>query len=325
MLPTMAEIEAARRQVALHAWRTPLVRLDPMRSRAFAGDADVYLKLENLQPIGAFKIRGAAAVVGALAPGEAAQGLVTASAGNMAQAVAHLARELGVPCTVLVPEFAPETKVIANERLGARVIRVTYEEWWEAFQKRCFPGVEGTFVHAFDDPQVMAGNATIALEVLEELPDVDAIVTPWGGGGLTCGVAVAVRELRPHCRLVAAEVESAAPYAAAVAAGRPVEIDITPSFVDGIGSRSVFPQMFERAQGLGVESAVASVDDVAAALLLAAERNHVIAEGAGACPVACAIAGRAGGGKVVCIVSGGNIDLDEVASLVATYGKRAEP
>jgi len=264
-------------------------------------------------------------VVGALAPGEAAQGLVTASAGNMAQAVAHLARELGVPCTVLVPEFAPETKVIANERLGARVIRVTYEEWWEAFQKRCFPGVEGTFVHAFDDPQVMAGNATIALEVLEELPDVDAIVTPWGGGGLTCGVAVAVRELRPHCRLVAAEVESAAPYAAAVAAGRPVEIDITPSFVDGIGSRSVFPQMFERAQGLGVESAVASVDDVAAALLLAAERNHVIAEGAGACPVACAIAGRAGGGKVVCIVSGGNIDLDEVASLVATYGKRAEP
>ena len=325
MLPTMAEIEAARRQVALHAWRTPLVRLDPMRSRAFAGDADVYLKLENLQPIGAFKIRGAAAGVGALAPGEAAQGLVTASAGNMAQAVAHLARELGVPCTVLVPEFAPETKVIANERLGARVIRVTYEEWWEAFQKRCFPGVEGTFVHAFDDPQVMAGNATIALEVLEELPDVDAIVTPWGGGGLTCGVAVAVRELRPHCRLVAAEVESAAPYAAAVAAGRPVEIDITPSFVDGIGSRSVFPQMFERAQGLGVESAVASVDDVAAALLLAAERNHVIAEGAGACPVACAIAGRAGGGKVVCIVSGGNIDLDEVASLVATYGKRAEP
>ncbi len=325
MLPTMAEIEAARRQVALHAWRTPLVRLDPMRSRAFAGDADVYLKLENLQPIGAFKIRGAAAVVGALAPGEAARGLVTASAGNMAQAVAHLARELGVPCTVLVPEFAPETKVVANERLGARVIRVTYEEWWEAFQKRCFPGVEGTFVHAFDDPQVMAGNATIALEVLEELPDVDAIVTPWGGGGLTCGVAVAVRELRPHCRLVAAEVESAAPYAAAVAAGRPVEIDITPSFVDGIGSRSVFPQMFERAQGLGVESAVASVDDVAAALLLAAERNHVIAEGAGACPVACAIAGRAGGGKVVCIVSGGNIDLDEVASLVATYGKRAEP
>ena len=323
-MPTMADIEVARQRVTAHVWRTPLVRLDPMRTELFAQNTEIYLKLENLQSIGAFKIRGAAAVVGDLAPEDLARGLVTASAGNMAQAVAHLAREMGVPCTVLVPNFAPETKVAANERLGAHVIRVTYEQWWQAFHDRVFPGAEGTFVHAFDDPRVMAGNATIALEILEDLPDVAAIVTPWGGGGLTCGVASALATAKPSCRVVAAEVAGAAPYAAAVEAGRPVEIEYKPSFVDGIGSRSVFPDMFKWARMLGVQSAVASVDEVAAALLLTAERNHMIAEGAGACPVACAIAGRAGGGKVVCVVSGGNIDLEEVALLVATYRKKLE-
>lgn len=323
VIPTLADIEAARTYVAAHAWRTPLVRLDPLRSEPFAGDVEVYLKLENLQKIGAFKLRGAAAVVGELSSEELAAGLVTASAGNMAQAVAFLARELGVPCTVLVPEFAPHSKIVANERLGARVIRVSYEQWWRAFQERSFPGVEGTFVHAFDDTRVMAGNGTIALEVLEELPEVDAIVTPWGGGGLTCGVAVAVRELKPACRVVAAEVQGAAPFAAALQAGRPVEIEYTPSFVDGIGSRTVFPQMFERARRLEAASAVASVSEVAEALLLMAERNHVVAEGAGACPVACAVAGRAGTGKVVCVVSGGNIDLAEVAVLIGGSSRGA--
>jgi len=323
VLPTVADIEVARERVAAHARRTPLVRLDPLRSAMFADGTEVYLKLENLQSIGAFKIRGAAAVVGDLTPADLARGLVTASAGNMAQAVAHLARELGVPCTVLVPDFAPETKVAANERLGARVIRVTYEQWWQAFRERTFPGVEGTFVHAFDDRRVMAGNATIALEILEDLPDADAVVTPWGGGGLTCGVAAALAAVKPTCRVVAAEVAGSAPLAAALEAGRPLEIECTPSFVDGIGSRSVFPQMFERARSLGVRSAVAQVDEVAEALLLMAARNHVVAEGAGACPVACAVAGRAGAGKVVCVVSGGNIDLEEVAALVATYRRGA--
>lgn len=316
MIPDRAHMERARQRILPHCLRTPLVRLDPMRAEAFAAGVEVYLKLENLQPIGAFKLRGAAAVVGELAAEEVERGLVTASAGNMAQAVAYLARELGVPCTVLMPDFAPQSKVAASERLGARVVLITYEQWWQAFQERCFPGVEGTFIHAFDDTRVMAGNATIALEILEDLPQTDAIVTPWGGGGLTCGVAAAVRALRPACRVVAAEVAGAAPLAAALAAGGPQEIEFTPSFVDGIGSRSVFPQMFERAQQLGVQSAVANVGEVADALLLMAERNHVVAEGAGACPVACAVAGRAGEGSVVCVVSGGNIGLPEVADLI---------
>lgn len=318
MIPDPADIDRARRLIAPHCLRTPLVRLDPMRAEAFAAGAEVYLKLENLQPIGAFKLRGAAAAVGELTAADMERGLVTASAGNMAQAVAYLARELDVPCTVLMPDFAPQSKVAASERLGARVILITYEQWWRAFQERSFPGIEGTFIHAFDDTRVMAGNGTIAWEILEDLPQADAIVTPWGGGGLTCGVAAAVRVLRPSCRVVAAEVAGAAPLAASLAAGRPTDIEFTPSFVDGIGSRSVFPQMFEWANELGVQSAVAEVAEVAEALLLLAERNHVVAEGAGACPVACAVTGRAGMGKVVCVVSGGNIALEEVAGLVAS-------
>lgn len=322
-LPTLADIQAARAAIigapgSGSAIRTPLVRLDATRPR---GDGpEIYLKLENLQPIGSFKIRGAAAVMAATDPAELARGVVTASAGNMAQGVAWLARERGIPCTVIAPESAPKVKTDAVERMGGRVIRVTFSEWWRAFEEHAFPGVEGVFVHAFDDLRVMAGNGTIAIEILEDLPDADAIVTPWGGGGLTCGVAAAAHALRPECRVYAAEVAGAAPLAAALGAGRPVEIDYQPSFVDGIGSPTVFPQMFERARSMVAGSLVADVGAVADALLLMAERNHVIAEGAGACPVACALSGAAGAGKVVCVVSGGSIHLSEVAALAAPQG-----
>jgi threonine dehydratase len=303
MLPSLAEINDARSMIANAAIRTPLVRLN-----VAGAPAEIYLKLEKLQPIGSFKIRGAANTMGHMTPKMLSHGVLTASAGNMAQGVAWRARELGIPCTVVAPETAPDTKVRAIERLGGRVIKVPFEEWWRAFEDRAFPGNDATFIHSFDDLNVMAGNGTIALEIVEDLPEFDAVVIPWGGGGLTCGIATALRALNVNCKIYAADVATAAPLTASLAAGSPQSVDYQPSFVDGIGARLVFPQMLERAKDLIDGSLVADLDSVSSALRLMAERNHIIAEGAGACPVACALAGQAGGGKVVCIVSGGNID-----------------
>jgi threonine dehydratase len=311
MIPTLTEIQAARRMIAGSTIRTPLVRLNTPDA-----PGEIYLKLENLQPIGSFKIRGATNAMAHMSAEQLARGVLTASAGNMAQGVAWRARELGIPCTVVAPETAPETKVKAIERLGGRVIKVSFEMWWQTFQDRAYPGIEATFIHAFDDPQVMAGNGTIALEILEDLPEVEAIVIPWGGGGLSCGIAVTMRALKPACRLYAAEVAAGAPLAASLAAGSPQVVDYQASFVDGIGSKTVFPQMLERAQALLDGALVAELAEVAAAMRLLAERNRIIAEGAGACPVACALAGKAGQGKIVCIVSGGNIDLSKLCKLL---------
>jgi threonine dehydratase len=311
MLVSLADVEEARRHVAGAALRTPLVRLNA------DAPAEIYLKLENLQPIGSFKIRGAASALAHVPPDRLRRGVLTASMGNMAQGVSYRARELGVPCTVVAPDSAPAVKVAAVERLGGRVIKVPFDRWWQTFQERAYPGVDATFIHAFDDPHVMAGNGTIGLEILEDLPDVDAVVIPWGGGGLTCGIAAALRARRPGCRVYAAEVATAAPLSASLAAGRPEVVDYKPSFVDGIGSRTVFPQMLERARRLIDGALVVGLAEVEAAVRLLAGRNHVIAEGAGACPVACALAGRAGGGKVVCVVSGGNIGLGELCRILS--------
>lgn len=313
MIPTIEDIQKARATIAATAIRTPLVRLNVPDT-----PAQIFLKLENLQPIGAFKIRGAANAMANIPVEQLARGVLTASAGNMAQGVAWQARRLKIPCTVIAPDTAPETKIKAIERLDGRVIKVPFETWWQTFQKRAYPGIEATFIHAFDDPYVMAGNGTIALEILEELPDVDTVVIPWGGGGLACGIAAAMRALKPGCRLYAAEVATGAPLAASLAAAAPQVVDYRPSFVDGIGSKTVFPQMLERAQLLLDGSLVAGLEEVAAAVRLLAERNRVIAEGAGACPVACALAGQAGAGKVVCVVSGGNIDLSKLCALLAS-------
>ena len=308
-LISLAAIEDARRRIANAAIRTPLVRLN-------VPDTEIYLKLENLQPIGSFKIRGAANAIARLSKEELERGVVTASAGNMAQGVAWCARRLGIPCTVIAPSTAPDAKIDAIERLGGRVIKVSFDEWWRAFEERSFPGAEGTFIHSFDDPDVMAGNGTIALEILEDLPDVDAVIIPWGGGGLTCGIASAMRHLRPACKVFTAEVSTAAPLAASMAAGVPTTIDYLPSWVDGIGARAVFPQMFERARSLIDGSLIADLDSVALALRLLAQHNHIIAEGAGACPVACALSTPTPG-KLVCIISGGNINLSKLAQLLS--------
>jgi threonine dehydratase len=309
--PGLAEIRLARERIAGTAIRTPLVRLNVADA-----PAEIWLKLENLQPIGSFKIRGATNAMARIPPDKLSRGVFTASAGNMAQGVAWCARERGIPCTVIAPDTAPATKVAAIQRLGGRVIRAPFERWWQTFQDRAYPGVDAHFIHAFDDLDVMAGNGTIGLEILEDLPDVDAIVIPWGGGGLSCGIASAVRVLKPACRILAAEVATAAPLAAAMAAGSPQAVDYQPSFVDGIGSRSVFPRMFERAQALIDGVLVANLAEVGKAIAFMAERNCIVAEGAGACAPACALAGRAGGGKVVCVVSGGNIDLSRLCAVL---------
>lgn len=311
-VPSLAEINEARGRIARSAIRTPLVRLSFKEA-----PAEIYLKLENLQPIGSFKIRGATNAMSHIEPGILSRGVLTASAGNMAQGVAWRALELGIPCTVIAPETAPQTKIKAIELLGGRVIKVPFAEWWRTFEQRSFPGVDATFIHAFDDLNVMAGNGTIALEILEELPDVDAVLIPWGGGGLTCGIAAAMRALNSQCKIYAAEVATAAPLIASLAAGKPQTVDYQPSFVDGIGAKVVFPQMLERARQLIDGSLVAELDQVRSALRLMAERNRIIAEGAGACPVACALAGKAGSGKVACIVSGGNIDFATLCEILS--------
>ena len=303
----LAAIEAARERIAGAAVRTPLLRLH------VEAPAEIYLKLENLQPVNSFKIRGATNAV-MLAPEKARRtGLVTASAGNMAQGVAWTARELGVPATIAVPEHAPQAKLAAIERLGGRVLKLPYDDWWNAIVTSRVDGVEGLFVHPVQDPGVMAGNGTIGLEVLDDLPAPDAVVIPYGGGGLTAGIASAVKALRPGTRIFTAEPATAAALAAAVAAGGPIDVDYQASFVDGSGSRRVLDTMWPLVRPLVDGALSIPVAEVAAAVRLLAERARVVAAGAGALALAAALSGRAGSGKVVCIVSGGNINLSTLA------------
>jgi threonine dehydratase len=304
-------IRAARARIAGAAIRTPLVRL-----AMDDAPAEIFLKLENLQPIGSFKIRGASNAMALADPERLARGVWTASAGNMAQGVAWQARRLGLQCTVVAPDHAPETKLAAIARLGGRVVKVPFAEWFEILRAHAYPGMEGCFIHPVSDPAVMAGNGTIGLEILEDLPDVEAVLIPYGGGGLSCGIASAVRASSPAVRLYACEVATAAPLAAAIAAGSPHPIPHTPSFVDGIGSPFVLPEIWPLARRLLDGSLVVGLAEVAAAIRLLIERARVVAEGAGAASVAAALTGRAGTGKVVCVVSGGNIDAGKLATLL---------
>jgi threonine dehydratase len=284
--------------------RTPLVQLDER----------IWLKLENLQPIGSFKLRGALSAVRAASRDELAGGVVTASAGNMAQGVAWAAREAGVRAWVVAPEDAPRAKLDAVERLGGEIVPVSHEAWWQAMVDRGYEGLDGLFVHPVEDEAVMAGNGTIGLEIVEELGEFDAIVIPWGGGGLTTGIASAVKALRPGVRVVTAEPETAAPLAAALRAGGPAEIDFRPSFVDGAGGRALLPTMWDRAQEVVDEAVAVPLDEVAEAMRVLASRAHVVAEGAGALALAAA---RRRDDRCVCIVSGGNVDAAVLARVLA--------
>ena len=310
---SLDDIRAARERIADSVIRTPLVRLN-------VDDTEIFLKLENLQPIGSFKLRGAGNAIALADPDELAHGVYTASAGNMAQGVAWHARRLGIPCTVVVPDHAPETKLAAVARLGGRIIKVPFDDWWQVLVTRHHPGIDGVFIHPVSDPAVLAGNGTIGLEILEDLPDVDTIFVPYGGGGLACGIATAVRALRPETQIFACEVETSAAFSAALAAGAVTRIDYTASFVDGIGSGSVLAEMWPLAQRLLDGSRVMTLAAVAEAVRTLAERNRVIAEGAGAAALAAALAeqdthSRGAAGKVVCVISGGNIDLERLAKI----------
>src|SRR6195256_5706294 len=302
MIP-LEEIRRARERLGASVLRTPLVRFDER----------IWLKLENLQPIGSFKLRGALSAVRAASPSELAGGVVTASAGNMAQGVAWAAREAGVRATIIAPDDAPRAKLDAVERLGGESTPVPHEVWGQTMVARRYDGVDGLFVHPVEDDAVMAGNGTIGLELCEDLAAFDEVIIPWGGGGLTTGIASAVKALRPDVRVVTAEPETAATPAASLRAGEPTGIDFALSFVDGAGGRALLPTMWEHARELVDEAAAVPLEDVREAVRLLAGRTRVVAEGAGALALAAA---QRREDQVVCIVSGGNIDPAVLAEIL---------
>ena len=308
---TLEAALAARDRIARIATRTPLVRL-----QVDTGKNEVYMKLESLQPIGSFKLRGAANAMALAGKSALANGVYTASAGNMAQGVAWCARELGVKCKVIVPEQAPKAKTDAIERLGGEVIRKSFDEWWQTILNHGYPGMDGLFIHPFADDGVMAGNGTIALEIFDDLQDVDAILIPYGGGGLSCGIASIAHAISPGTEVYAVEVETAAPLTASLAAGTPTTVTMTRTFIDGMGSGGLSDEMWPLVKSLFAGTIVVTVAQVAAAVKLLAERGRVVAEGAGAAAVAAALNGGFEGKRIVCIVSGGNIDQDKLAIIL---------
>jgi len=308
-------VRAAASRIYHVARRTPLIRLDPVGRSA----PEVFLKLEILQPIGSFKIRGAVNAIAQLTPAQLAGGVWTVSAGNAAQGVALAAREYGAAASVLVMDTAPATKLAAIERFGATIVKATYDECWRAVETHASDRMRGRLVHPFDDDDFISGNGTAALEILEDLPDVDAVIAPIGGGGLLAGIGAVMSAARPDARVYGAEPETAAPLARSLAAHAPSRFDEwQASFVDGAGGKSVLPSMWPLLESTVSESVVVTLDEAAAAMKLAAERCRIIIEGAAACAVAAARSPRiaaAGHRKVVAVVSGGNIDLSRFAAL----------
>ena len=333
VLPDLISGEAlaeARGRIYDSAVRTPLIRLPvsngppdrvdrpdrPDRLTALPPNA-IWLKLETLQPVGSFKIRGARNAIGALVPETLAQGIYTASAGNMALGLAWCARERRLPFTAIVPNQAPAAKLSKLEKLGARILPVPYERWWQVLEEHHYPDVPGTFIHPVANPAVIAGNATIGWEILEQLPEVDTVLVPFGGGGLSCGIGSALRESGSTARVIGCEIETATPLTAALRAGTPRMVERTPSFVDGIGGSGLLPEMWPLVRRLVDSAAVVSLQETREAIRTLIERVHVVAEGAGAVPVAAACSGRITGQRVCCVVSGGNIDPRVLVEIVA--------
>src|SRR5216117_2097879 len=312
----LAEIQAARRRIAAIILRTPLVRLE------LGPDyPDIRLKLENLQPINAYKLRGAANAVAMLSESERKRGVWTISAGNAGQGVAYAARQASAPCTVVVIETAPKSKLERMRALRAKLIPVTCDAAWKALDERSFPGAEGTFVHPFDDHNFIAGHGTMGLEILEDAPDAKAVIASIGGGGLITGIASAIKSIKPEIKIFGAEPETAAPAALSFAKNSPqVFKNWKASFVDGAGGQSVFPRMWERMKPLVDGYIVVTLEETKNAMRLMAEKARIISEGAGALPLAAALTGKAGKGPIVAIVSGGNIDLTKFCELISQDG-----
>jgi len=300
---TLNEIRSAGKRLRNLAVRTPLLRLN-----IDDAPAEIFIKMENLQPIGSFKIRPAGNAILNTAKTQIADGVYTASSGNMAQGVAYAARKLGVPATVLLPENAAANKVAALKRLGAAIKFLPDEEWWQVIADHGHPDIPGKFIHPVASQDVLAGDGTVGLEIFEDLPEVDTVLVPFGGGGLACGIASALRELNPGVKVMGSESEHCAPLTAALDAGRPVQLPCPHTFISGIGVGKVLDEMWPLVRELIPGAVVASVEDIAGTIRLLAERHRIIAEGAGAAPVAAALAGKAGKGKVVCVISGGNLD-----------------
>ena len=309
---TLDEVRAAEKRIQSTILRTPLVRLE--LGKEFP---DIRLKLENLQPINAYKLRGAANAVAMLGEAERKRGVWTISAGNAGQGVAYAARRAGVPCTVVAIETAPTAKIERMRALGAKLVLVPYEVAWKALDERAYAGVEGTFVHPFDDHDFIAGHATMGLEILEDAPDTAAVIAAIGGGGLVAGVGSALKALKPAIKVFGVEPETAAPFARSFAAGSPqVFSDWKASFVDGAGGQSLFPRMWQRMKPVVDGALVVSLDETRKAMRLLAEKTRIVSEGAGALSLAAALSGKAGQGPIVAIVSGGNIDLEKFCELI---------
>jgi threonine dehydratase len=309
---SLQDILDAQQRIKGKVNRTSLIR--------FYGDnlpGEIYLKLENLQPIGSFKLRGAYNAMSLAGKPQLADGVYTASAGNMAQGVAWNAKMMNIPCTVIVPDHAPQTKLDAITRLGAKFIKLPFNDWWQVIVTRKFEGIKGLFIHPVSDPPVIAGNGTVGLEILEDLPDADAVIVPYGGGGLISGIATAMKVLKPGIKIFASEVETAAPLSASLAAGNPVKIEYTPSFVDGMGSGGLLTEMWPLVSSFVDGSIVLSLKQIADAIKLLMERSRVIAEGAGGSSLAAALTGKAGNGKIVCVISGGNIDAEKLIKILS--------
>jgi threonine dehydratase len=308
---TLGQIEEARERIRKNVVRTPLVCLNS------DAPSEIYLKLECLQPTGSFKVRGAGNAIAQLTPDERARGVYTCSAGNMAQALAWHSKREGIACTVIVPDTAPRTKLDAIRRYGADIIQMSYDEVWEVGNKRQYaPLADRTFIHPYADPRMIAGNGTIGLEIAEDLEDVDAVIVPFGGGGLFTGIATAVKAKKNSVRMFASEVITAAPLSESLAAGRPMEIKRIPSFVDGIGGGNVAEDIWTLAKPLLSGSIVVELADVASAIRLLLEHHRVVAEGAGASSLAAGLTGKAGMGKIVCVISGGNIDVSKLSKIL---------
>src|SRR6266487_5871959 len=309
---SLQDIRDAQQRIKGKVNRTPLIRFYPDN---FPGE--IYLKLENLQPIGSFKVRGAGNAMSLADKSLLEEGVYTASAGNMAQGVAWNAKMMNIPCTVIVPDHAPQTKLDAITRLGAKFIKIPFNDWWQVIVTRKFEGMKGLFVHPVADPNVIAGNGTIGLEILDDLPDVDAVVVPYGGGGLISGIATAIKSIKPGVEVFASEVETAAPLAPSLAAGHPVKVEYTASFVDGMGSSGLLAEMWPLVSRLVNGSIVLTLRQIADAIKLLIERSRVIAEGAGGSSVGAALTGKAGKGKIVCVISGGNIDAEKLIKILS--------
>lgn len=315
---TLQDIKDAQQRIKGKVNRTPLLRF---YDDNFPGE--IYLKPENLQPIGSFKLRGAYNAMSTADKSLLKDGVYTASAGNMAQGVAWNARMMNIPCTVIVPDHAPQTKLDAITRLGAKFIKIPFNDWWQVLVTRRFvrkdsgEEMKGLFVHPVSDPPVIAGNGTIGLEILEDLPDIDTVIVPYGGGGLISGIATAIKAIKPSVKVFASEVETAAPLAPSLAAGEPVKVEYIPSFVDGMGSGGLLAEMWPLVIKLVDGSIVLTLKQIADAIKSLMERNRIIAEGAGGSSFGAALTGKAGGGKIVCVISGGNIDAEKLIKILS--------